>query len=190
MTKHAPSVNALEWLNSLTPDTPEMRAIGREESALIELARTLRLAREAAGLTQTQLAKRIGVSQPQISKWEDTVANHTIQSILKYLGGLGEEAGQEGAAELVLAVRTTSGKYLPVTTLAERAVILEENANRTVAERAAITGKNRNEIVADLLGSIHTAAGTYAAHVIKSSKDVPTLPKPYANVIFPHPEAA
>jgi len=189
MTEHAPSVNALEWLNSLTPDTPEMRAIGREESALIELARTLRLAREAAGLTQTQLAKRIGVTQPQISKWEDTVANHTLQSILKYLGGLGAEAGQKGAAELVLAVRATNGKYLPVTALAERAVILEETTNTKLRERAARSGKNRCETIADLLEKTQGRAGAYAGHVAVHQEESLTPRQRYSNIVF-DPQAA
>jgi len=177
-------VNALEWLNSLTPDTPEMRAIDREESALIELARALRLAREAAGLTQKQLAKRIGVTQPQISKWEDTIANHTIQSILKYLGGLGTEAGQDGAAELILAVRATNGEYLPVTALAERAVILEEPVNNRLRERAARTGKNRRETIAELLENVQVRAGAYAGHVAVQQEETVVFKKPYTNVVF------
>jgi transcriptional regulator with XRE-family HTH domain len=184
MTKHAPSVNALEWLNSLTPNTPEMRAVGREESALIELARTLRLAREAAGLTQTQLAKRIGVSQPQISKWEDTVANHTVQSILKYLGGLGAEAGQDGAAELVLAVRATNGAYLPVTELAGRAVILEKPTDIKLRERAARSGKNRRETIADLLEHVQGRAGAYVGHIVGQQEEQVAPRQRYSNITF------
>ena len=176
--------NVLEWLNSLVPDTPEMRAIGREESALIELARALRLAREAAGLTQKQLAKRIGVSQPQISKWEDTVANHTLQSILKYLGGLGAEAGQPGAAELVLAVRATNGEYLPVTALAERAVILEDKVESKLRERAAWSGKNRLETIADLLENVPVRAGAYVGHVAVQPEESPTPRQRYSTIRF------
>jgi transcriptional regulator with XRE-family HTH domain len=179
--------NVLEWLNSLTPDTPEMRAIGREESALIELARALRLAREAAGLTQKQLAARIGVSQPQISKWEDTVANHTIQSILKYLSGLGEEAGQKGAAELVLGVRTTNGEYLPVTALAGRAVVLDESVNTELHKRAVRAGKNRRETIADLLSSVHL--GAYSGHVAIKQEEQPVARSRYANIVFDHKAA-
>ncbi len=124
--------NVLEWLDSVIPDTPEMRAIEREERALIGLARTLRLARERAGLTQKELARRLGVSQAQISKWENVNANHTVQSILKYLAGL----GGENAAELVLAVKAPNGDYLPVTPAAERAVFLRENVNRQLVEKA------------------------------------------------------
>lgn len=171
-----PYVDVTAWLDSLTPDTLELRAIEREEVALIELARTLRLARERAGLTQKELAKRVGVSQAQISKWENVNANHTVQTILKYLGGLGAEAGQAGAAELVLAVRATNGDYLPVTPLAERAVVLDENVNRALVERAVKTGKNRRETVVDLLAGAHLGPELYTGELqVPAEPVVPTV---------------
>lgn len=178
--------NVLEWLDSVIPDTPEMRAIEREEVALIGLARTLRLARERAGLTQKDLAKRLGVSQSQVSKWENVNANHTLQSILKYLSGLGAEAGQEGAAELVLAVRATNGDYLPVTPLAERTVVLDDNVNRELVARAAKAGKNRRETVADLLASTHLGAGAYAGLLRVETEENPRdiLTRRYSNIKF------
>ncbi|WP_420594474.1 helix-turn-helix domain-containing protein [Deinococcus sp.] len=138
MTKHPPSVDALEWLTTLTPDTPEMQAIDREESALIGLARTLRLARERAGLTQRELAQRLGVSQAQISKWENVNANHTMHSILNYLGALASRPGQ--TAKLIMAVRATDGSYLPVTPLAGLAVVLEETIHQELSKRAERRG--------------------------------------------------
>lgn len=177
MTVTEPYVDVTEWLDNLTPDTPEMRAIDREEVALIGLARTFRLVRERAGLTQKDLAKRLGVSQSQISKWENVNANHTLQSMLKYLGGLGAEAGQEGAAELVLAVRATNGDYLPVTPLAGRAVVLDEGVNRELVERALKGGKNRRETIADLLSKTHAGAGAYAGPpTVETEERSPAIP--------------
>lgn len=189
MSKNEPYVDVMDWLDSLTPDTPEMRAIDREETALIHLARSLRLARERAGFTQKQLARRIGVSQAQISKWENVNANHTLPSILKYLGGLGTETG-EGAAELVLAVRAANGDYLPVTPLAERAVLLDDHLHRDLAERASKSGRNRRDTIADLLAGTHAGAGGYTGGLKRETEDaLPAVPPSryakYTNIRFP-----
>lgn len=178
------TLNVLDWLKSRLPDTPEMRAIDREERALIELARTLRLARERAGLTQKQLAQRIGVSQAQISKWENVNANHTVQSILKYLNGLGAESGQQGAAELIMAVRATNGDYLPITALAEQAVVLDAHVHQELRERASHSGKNRRETIADLLSGARTQAGHYAPHVEAPDYPPTISARRYANIQF------
>lgn len=49
----------------------------------------LRWAREEAGLTQAQLAKRVGVSQQQIQKLEGPGANPTLETLDKVARGLG-----------------------------------------------------------------------------------------------------
>jgi len=54
-----------------------------------EIAIKLCLAREAAGMTQAELAKKMGISQPYLSKLEGGEANpslSTIGSILAVLG--------------------------------------------------------------------------------------------------------
>lgn len=186
MTQYPPSMDALEWLNALTPDTPEMRAIDREESTLIGLARTLRLAREHARLTQKELAQRLGVSQTQISKWENVNANHTMQSILSYLGALGTEPGGIGAAELVMAIRATDGTYLPVTPLAKWAVILEEQSHQELVKRAAKTGKNRRETIGELLKNAHSSTGDYTGGIRVEREDTaPVIPaRRYTSIEF------
>lgn len=185
------TVNVLEWLDSVISDTPEMRAIDREERALIGLARTLRLAREAAELTQKQLATRLNVSQAQISKWENVNANHTVQSILKYLSGLGVEMG-EGSAELILAVRATNGDYLPVTSLAERTVLLSEKVNETLIKRAVRSGKGCCETIEDLLASTHLPAGAYSRRIELQTEEAKTVqPRQYERAsLSEYPEAA
>ena len=57
------------WRNKTLAD-PEVQAIYEEESAKKALWLQLVEAREAAGLTQVEMARRIGVSQAQIARIE------------------------------------------------------------------------------------------------------------------------
>ncbi len=51
----------------------------------------LRWARERAGLTQAELAKRAGISQPAIAQLEDPDSNPTIETLQKAAKALGTE---------------------------------------------------------------------------------------------------
>lgn len=55
----------------------------------LAIAVALRWARQAAGLTQTQLASRIGVSQQQVAKLERPGANPSIATLRKVADALG-----------------------------------------------------------------------------------------------------
>ncbi|MBI3605330.1 MAG: helix-turn-helix transcriptional regulator [Nitrospirae bacterium] len=50
---------------------PELRELYEEEKINFQAALAIRSAREAAGLTQDQLAKKIGTTQSVISRLED-----------------------------------------------------------------------------------------------------------------------
>ncbi len=58
-----------EWRDSLLAD-PESRAIYEEEAAKKDLWLQLVEARQKAGLTQAELARRLGVSQAQVARME------------------------------------------------------------------------------------------------------------------------
>ena len=62
----------------------------------LELALAMQTLRASVGLTQKELADRLGVNQPAIAKLE-RVGDHKIESVVRYLGELG--------AELMVAVR-------------------------------------------------------------------------------------
>ncbi len=70
---------------------PEFRRIYEEEAAKKELWLQLVEAREAAGLTQTQVAQRLGVSQAQVARLEKKGYDaHTLNSLRRYVDALGE----------------------------------------------------------------------------------------------------
>lgn len=78
------------WREKLLAD-PESRAVYEEEAAKSELWLQLIEARQAAGLTQTQLAERLGVSQAQVARIEKQGYDaYTLNTLRRYVAALGE----------------------------------------------------------------------------------------------------
>jgi len=76
------------WQKELLSD-PETRALYEEEAAKKELWLQLVEARQAAGLTQSQLARRLGVSQPQVARIEQRgYDSYTLRTLRRYLSAL------------------------------------------------------------------------------------------------------
>src|SRR5512140_1522050 len=70
---------------------PEFRAIYDEEAAKKELWLQLVEARQAAGLTQTEMAKRLGVSQAQVARIEKRGYDaYTLNTLRRYVQALGD----------------------------------------------------------------------------------------------------
>src|SRR6266568_2585784 len=79
-----------QWRDSLMAD-PEFQEIYKEEAAKKELWLQLVEARQAAGLTQAELAKRLGVSQAQVSRIEKQGYDaYTLNTLRRYIAALGE----------------------------------------------------------------------------------------------------
>src|SRR5438874_4700065 len=79
-----------EWHDALLA-TPEARAIYQEEAAKKELWLQLVEARQAAGLTQAQLAERLGVTQGQVARVEKRGYDSlTLTSLRRYVAALGD----------------------------------------------------------------------------------------------------
>lgn len=71
---------------------PEHQAIYEEEAAQSELWLQLVEARHAAGLTQKQVAERMGVSQAQVARIEKAgYDGYTLRTLRRYLDALGDE---------------------------------------------------------------------------------------------------
>ncbi len=70
---------------------PEFAAIYEEEAAKKELWLQLVEARQAAGLTQSELAERLGVSQAQVARIEKRGYDaYTLTTLRRYVEALGE----------------------------------------------------------------------------------------------------
>ncbi len=80
-----------QWRDSLMAD-PEFQEIYKEEAAKKELWLQLVEARQAAGLTQAELAKRLGVSQAQVARIEKQGYDaYTLNTLRRYAQALGRK---------------------------------------------------------------------------------------------------
>lgn len=72
-------------------EDPEYRATYQEEAAKKELWLQLVEARQASGLTQQQVAQRLGVSQAQVARIEKRGYDaYTLNTLRHYVQALGE----------------------------------------------------------------------------------------------------
>lgn len=80
-----------QWRAALVAD-PEVRALYEEEAAKKELWLQLVEARQAAGLTQAEVAKRLGVSQAQVARIEKRGYDaYTLTTLRRYVQALGDD---------------------------------------------------------------------------------------------------
>jgi DNA-binding XRE family transcriptional regulator len=78
------------WRDRFFAD-PENRRIYEEEAAKSDLWLQLVEARMAAGLTQTELARRLGVTQSQVARIEKRGYDaYTLKTLRRYVDALGE----------------------------------------------------------------------------------------------------
>ena len=79
-----------EWRARLYA-TPGFKEVYEEEAAKSELWLQLVEARRAAGLTQQQMAERLGVSQAQVARIEKRGYDaYTLNTLRRYVKALGE----------------------------------------------------------------------------------------------------
>ena len=78
------------WREALLADA-ETRALYDQEAAKKELWLQLVEARQSAGLTQSQVARRLGVSQAQVARIEKRgYDSYTLKSLRRYVAALGD----------------------------------------------------------------------------------------------------
>ena len=65
------TTDALKILDRITGDDAELRELIQQETVNVHVARLIYDARTQAGLTQEELAERIGSKQPVIARLED-----------------------------------------------------------------------------------------------------------------------
>lgn len=95
--------NFQDWLNRKVSDDPEVILAGKLEYLRLYLTDAMRELRTKAGLTQAQLAEKLGVQQAAVSKLESALKDHELESVLHYLHTLG--------ADLLVAVQQGEELY-------------------------------------------------------------------------------
>ncbi|MHC4469974.1 MAG: helix-turn-helix transcriptional regulator [Planctomycetota bacterium] len=83
--------DALEIIDKVIGDDDELRALVDEEVVNAEVAHLIHVARKRAGLTQRELAERIGTGQPTIARLEDAdYAGHSLTMLRRIAAALGQ----------------------------------------------------------------------------------------------------
>ncbi|MEH2452685.1 helix-turn-helix domain-containing protein [Nostoc sp.] len=95
--------NFQAWLQQKVSDEPEVILAGKLEYLRLYLTDAMREIRNKAGLTQAQLAEKLGVKQAAVSKLESALKEHELESVLHYLHALG--------ADLLVAVKQGDDLY-------------------------------------------------------------------------------
>ncbi len=81
----------LEFLDEMESSDEEIRREAQKERIRLALALAMVRARKARGLSQSQVAERLGVSQSWVSKLENPDIAHTFESIIDYLQAIDAE---------------------------------------------------------------------------------------------------
>lgn len=89
--KMAKTNDALKILQQMTSEDPELEEMIKESSLNAELAQLIYQARTQAGLTQQQLADRIGTKQSVIARLEDAeYEGHSLSMLQKIARALNQ----------------------------------------------------------------------------------------------------
>jgi transcriptional regulator with XRE-family HTH domain len=105
-----------QWRAQLLAD-PETRRIYEEEAAKKALWLQLVEARQAAGLTQQELARRLGVSQAQVARIEKRGYDaYTLTTLRRYVQALGDDFALEVTIRHHGHASSLSARYPPART--------------------------------------------------------------------------
>jgi transcriptional regulator with XRE-family HTH domain len=72
-----------------------------------QLADSLRRLRQRAGLTQKEMARRLGISQPTLNRLENAAQNTTLKTLNTLCRALGRDVGELFRGRIRLTLPTT-----------------------------------------------------------------------------------
>jgi transcriptional regulator with XRE-family HTH domain len=131
--------NFQAWLKQKISDDPEVTLAGKLEYLRLYLTDAMREIRTKVGLTQAQLAEKLGVQQAAVSKLESPLKEHEIESVLHYLHTL--------EADLLVAVKHEEDLYQ----VSENEEVLLIDIPVNIEEKAAAVGMNIRQYVWDAI---------------------------------------
>jgi len=83
--------NALDIIDRMTGDDKDLGEMIAEATTNAKIAEMLYAARQSAGLTQAELAERVGTRQPVIARLEDAEYNgHSLTMLQRIASALGQ----------------------------------------------------------------------------------------------------
>jgi transcriptional regulator with XRE-family HTH domain len=125
-----------KWEKKVLKTRGAERRVSEIESEL-RLAAGLATLREDAGLTQRDLAKKIGVSQPRVAAIEQS-KNVTIDVLQQYLGSLGAElevSAIKGDKRIPILSSAKKSRHRPATARTKTVGMRKKGATKKAASR-------------------------------------------------------
>ena len=89
--------DAVDHLEHLLGDDPEVALLLAQERVRVRVTDGMQQARQLRGLTQAELAERMGISQGRVSRLESVHYDRRLDSLAAYLHAVG--------AELLMAIK-------------------------------------------------------------------------------------
>jgi transcriptional regulator with XRE-family HTH domain len=127
--------NFQAWLQQKVSDDPEVILAGKLEYLRLYLTDAMRELRVSSGLTQAQLAEKLGVQQAAVSKLESALKDRELESVLHYLHTLG--------GDLLVAVKQGDNLYQ----VSDNEGMLLVDVPASVAQNARLAGMSLREYV-------------------------------------------
>jgi transcriptional regulator with XRE-family HTH domain len=127
--------NFQAWLQHKVSDNPEVILAGKLEYLRLYLTDAMRELRNKSGLTQKELAEKLGVQQAAVSKLESALKDRELESVLHYLYTLG--------GDLLIAVKQGDNLYQ----VSDNEGILLVDVPPSVAQEAFAVGMSVREYV-------------------------------------------
>jgi transcriptional regulator with XRE-family HTH domain len=152
--------NFQNWLNQKISDDPEVILAGKLEYLRLYLTDAMRQLREKAGLTQAQLAEKLGVQQAAVSKLESALKDRKLESVLQYLHTLD--------AELLMAVKQGDEIYQ----VSDNDGVMLVDVPEEVAIKAAAEGMTLREYVHAAIKNFSPKTVSGLESFLKSDEEV------------------
>lgn len=111
--------DVMRWVDDQLAQDPVLRERVERRMAAMRVEEDLVALREARGLSQAQLAKLLGVSQPAVAKLESGSQNLTLRTLVRVVTALG--------GEIRLTIRKPTAKVVGIRTGRRRRVISQSN---------------------------------------------------------------
>ena len=129
------------WLKQKISDDPEVVLAGKLEYLRLYLTDAMRGIRTKLGLTQAQLAEKLGVQQAAVSKLESPLKEHELESVLHYLHTL--------EADLLIAVKHGEDLYQ----VSDNEEILLVDVPAELEQKAIMAGMDLRQYVREAIAN-------------------------------------
>ena len=100
--------DVMRWVDNQLAQDPGLRERVEQRMAEMRVEQDLVALREARGLSQAQLAKLLGVSQPAVAKLESGSQNLTLRTLVRVVTALG--------GDLRVTIRKPTAKVVGIRT--------------------------------------------------------------------------